>query len=120
LSVDIKGRIDDLLKEVNDASEIINLKEYNQSDIHSALSGHAEGAPLSIEAMISDWGYVKDPFQAYYGQINAAELATLYSKHGDRLLTKNIRKSLGATDVNRQIIRPLASRRNISGISTMA
>lgn len=35
---------------------------------------------------------------------NGAELANWYATYGDRLLSKNIRKALGQTEVNRQIV----------------
>lgn len=104
ISRDIQSRVDELLSEVNDASELMAFQHFGQSELHRALSGQAEGAPISAEAMISDWGHVREPYQAYYGQINGAELANWYATYGDRLLSKNIRKALGQTEVNRQIV----------------
>jgi hypothetical protein len=103
VSNDIKVRVEELLSEVNDASEIIDFRELGQADIHASLSGQADGAPISLEAMIADWGQVREPYQAYYGQINAAELAAWYGTYGDRLFAKNIRKALGTTGPNKQI-----------------
>jgi hypothetical protein len=103
LSLDVKARIRELTEAVNDASDLIDFREINQSELHSSLSGQADGAPINLEAMITDWGHVREPFQAYYGQINAAELATWYGQYGDRLFARNIRKALGTTEPNRQI-----------------
>jgi hypothetical protein len=52
LSKDAQGRVDQLLAEVNDASELMGFQQFGQADIHGALSGQAEGAPINLDAMI--------------------------------------------------------------------
>lgn len=63
ISRDIQSRVDELLSEVNDASELMAFQHFGQAELHRALSGQAEGAPISVEAMISDWGHVREPYQ---------------------------------------------------------
>lgn len=103
ISDETQHRLDELLKELNDASDIASLRTFNQADVHSSLSGRAEGAPIQLDIMLQEWGQIKEPYQAYYGQVSAAEIAAWHKQFGDRLFTKNIRKGLGATEANRAI-----------------
>jgi hypothetical protein len=103
LSSEVARHVKTFLTKMNDASEIAEFQELNQGRLHAALAGGAEGAPINLDAMVTEWGQVKEPYQAYYGQINAADVAHWYTQHKDRLFSKNIRKALGKTDANRQI-----------------
>lgn len=93
----------DFLNEVNDVSEYLNFKIINQSEIYKLLSNSIEGAPINIDIGLKNWGSVKHPSMAYYGQINGAELKHWWNEYGVKILKKNIRSGLGETDVNQEI-----------------
>ncbi len=58
---------------------------------------------LCIEATLLDWSYVSQPYAAYFGVVDGLQLKGWWSTYGKRLVAKNIRHALGATEVNNQI-----------------
>jgi AIPR protein len=59
---------------------------------------------VSFDVALHDWGSVQEPHIAYYGQIEAEDLAAWWSEHGARLLAKNLRKFIGDSEVNNSIV----------------
>ncbi|HET9624530.1 MAG TPA: AIPR family protein [Kofleriaceae bacterium] len=98
-----KRPIDDLLSDLNDASDMARFHELGQPDIHAALAGTAEGAPINLDVILTDWGQVKEPYKAYYGQVSLNEISAWYNTHGDRLFAKNLRKMITDSEVNKVI-----------------
>lgn len=98
----------DLMDELNDTSEIVSYQVLRQGDVHALVAGQAEGAGVSFDVALRDWGLVQEPYVAYYGQIEAEDLAAWWSDHGVRLFAKNLRKFIGDSDVNRSIEDTLA------------
>jgi hypothetical protein len=95
--------ISDLLEDLNDASEVARFVELRQADIHGSLAGTAEGAPIDLDVMLTEWGQVKEPHKAFYGQVSVNDVASWYEQHGDRLFAKNLRKMISVSDINRTI-----------------
>jgi len=102
--------ITDLLAEFNDASEMASFTEITQADVHTSLTGTAEGAPIDLEVMLTEWGHVKEPFKAFYGQLSAADVGAWHTAHGDRLFSKNLRNVIGTSEINRTITDTAKSR----------
>jgi hypothetical protein len=48
--------------------------------------------------------HLVEPFEAYQGRLSASDVADWYAQHGDRLFEQNIRKSLGLTRVNQELV----------------
>jgi hypothetical protein len=99
LAIEQQRDLDDLLAEMNDTSEILNLQVLKQSRLHQIISAGAIGSPIDIEVAIREWGQVRDPFTAFYGQVSAKDIASWYELH-PRLFAQDIRLYLGSTDVN--------------------
>lgn len=59
--------------------------------------------PVALTATLEHWGPLPEPYQAYYGCVSAAEVADWYAAANERLFGKNLRRSLGLTEVNQQI-----------------
>lgn len=95
--------VTDLLKELNDASDVAEFIEVGQGEVHRSLSGTADGAPIDLEVLLTEWGHIKEPHKAYYGQLSAADVVAWYAQHGDRLFSKNLRKTIPASEINRTI-----------------
>jgi len=98
-------RLDRLLTELNGSdpdplafSEVLGLAE-----IYTALACDLNSNAVNIDATIVDWSFVAEPYKAYYGIIDGLQLKNLWGQHGKRLVSANIRHSLGATEVNSQI-----------------
>lgn len=53
--------------------------------------------------VIQDWGRVLEPYQAFYGKVDAYQLANWWNDYEDFLISKNIRGPLLDTDVNEAI-----------------
>ena len=87
-------------KELNDASEVVDVNVLCQSDLHTSLTIGLAGEPIAIDVTLSSWGRVQEPYPAYYGQINATQIADWWTKYHSRLLSKNLRSVLGDTEVN--------------------
>lgn len=93
---------DDLLKDVNDASEILSWIPLNQALLHKSLTEDLN-SPITADIAIHYWGKVQEPRYAIYGQVAAADLAKVWLDYKDRVLAKNLRGALGDTDVNTEI-----------------
>lgn len=99
--------LDDLCCELNDPTTVAAIRIISQKEIHESISGTLEGAPINADVMLQNWGQLKEPYQAYYGRINARELAEWYIQHGDRLFAKNLRKLISDSAINDQIVHTL-------------
>jgi hypothetical protein len=93
----------DLLDDVNDTSELVGLSVLSQREIYRFISGEAEGDPIRIELALREWGHIAEPYKAYYGQVNAEDVAQWAVQFGPRLFARNLRKFLESTDVNAAI-----------------
>ena len=79
-------------------STILGLQE-----VYQALSSTNAAGGITLDASIQDWSYIATPFPAYFGIIDGLQLKGWWIRYGKRLVSMNIRHSLGATDVNSQI-----------------
>jgi AIPR protein len=50
-----------------------------------------------------EWSHISQPYSAYFGIVDGLQLKGWWSVYRKRLLAKNIRHALGATEVNNQI-----------------
>lgn len=86
--------------------------DFSPADVLEELLAEQAVAPVNDELVLYGERKVETPRVTYYGQVSLEELVGLYTKHGNRLLEKNIRYFLGITssDVNRAIRQTLESR----------
>jgi AIPR protein len=92
----------DLEKNVNDASETLTTMVVNQKQLHISLTEDLNSA-ISVEIPIYYWGKVQEPHHAIYGMVSASDLGEVWQKHKERLVAKNLRGSLGDTEVNQEM-----------------
>lgn len=102
LSQECRGRLDELIDELNDTNPVASYAVHNQGEIHASISGGLD-RPISLDVMLNEWGHLREPYQAFYGQVNAEEVAQWYKSHGDRLFRKNLRKLIGKSEINKFI-----------------
>ena len=100
LSKEAKDAISNRLSDLNDPTEMVLLRVLEQRELHLAISGVAEGAPIDFDVMMSEWGQVRDPFSAYTGMVSASDVAAWYESAGERLFTKNLRKVIAHSAIN--------------------
>jgi len=104
LSTHIKPRLADTLSKFNDTSDILTYELFNQEKlIHAILKG-TDGSPIDLaEVPLNNWGYLDNPFSAFYGYIDAEIIADLWKKYDTKLFDKNLRRYKGSTEVNESI-----------------
>ncbi|MFE2038182.1 AIPR family protein [Streptomyces scopuliridis] len=93
----------DLLDEMNETQQIVSMETLGLSDFHSFISEGLGGSRIDFNAQLENWGTVSEPYEAYYGVVTAASVASWYEHFGDRLFSQNIRKALGNTSVNEAV-----------------
>jgi hypothetical protein len=101
--------LDDVRNQINDPTELLELKVFGLADVHRFLAEGASGTAIDLDVVLENWGLITEPYQAFYGTASAAQVAAWYGAHGDRLFDGNIRRGLGATPANRSIVDTLRS-----------
>jgi hypothetical protein len=109
ISEAVKEPVNELLDQLNDlegTEPIATHVHLGQADFFNALTAPLRGK-VDIETQIQDWGRVTEPNKAYYGRVNAAEVARWYSQHGAELFAENIRVVIPRSDINEGILRTI-------------
>jgi hypothetical protein len=101
---DLMQDITDFLDEMNDPTELVIFKSEKQRDIYNTISQGAQGAPIDIDVSITECGQIREPYQAFYGQVASLDIVNWYETHQSKLFDPNIRVFLGDTTVNENII----------------
>ena len=89
--------------ELNDDGDLVRLEVLKQKELHDIVELKAIGSSVDLTVMLNDYGQVKEPYKAYYGQVAVSDIIS-WGKYGDRLYHKNIRGFKGSTDVNTSIV----------------
>jgi hypothetical protein len=100
---EVQRPLDELLAALNDPVELVGLRTLRQVDLHQIVAQQAIGESIKLQVMLKEWGSVKEPYMAFYGQVDLKDIAT-WGKYGQHLYAKNIRGFKGSTDVNEGII----------------
>ncbi len=95
--------IQDFLIEMNDTSEVISYEVLNQSFLHRSIVRGTDTSPINEELILENWGYISEPYEAYYGIINASILSRIYEKYERKLFVPNIRSFLTDSEINTSI-----------------
>ncbi|MEI7175995.1 AIPR family protein [Pectobacterium carotovorum] len=103
ISDEVKELLEDYMDEINDGAEFISYQVMNRHDIHKVVSTGLN-IKINMEVAINEWGLIKEPYEAYYGQVAASDVAEWHSKYGNSLFSPNIRLFLGSTEVNNGIV----------------
>ena len=97
--------LDRIIKEINGedddplaTKEVVGIKE-----VYSLIASNSSQDRIAVDANLLDWSFVSQPYGAYFGVIDCLQLKGWWAQHGKRLVAKNIRHALGATEVNNQI-----------------
>ncbi len=110
LSDPAKDAIENVLKDVNDPIETASFMMLSQAELHAFLVHAVHGKAADLTVTLHDWGATQEPYAAYYGQVEAAEVAEWFKKHNVRLFAKNLRQFLGrGSDVNDSLIDTLVN-----------
>lgn len=96
--------IDDLLKELNDPTELATFNRFSLKQGHKSLVGILEGQPIKAELILTNWGKVEEPYFAIYGTISGSDIANIWSDNRGKLFSENIRDFIGFSEVNEDIL----------------
>jgi hypothetical protein len=107
LSADVQSDFDDVLREMNDPTDVITLKALRQLNIYNTISHGATGASIDLDVALQDWGQTREPHHAVYGQVSATDVASWWNTHHPHIFAPNIRMFLGDTDVNQSLLATL-------------
>lgn len=99
LSVEAQHPLDEKVSDLNDPTELVSLQVLRQEDLHKIVAKQALGETVNLQIMLKQYGTVREPYAAYYGQVDLKDIAT-WGKYGQHLYAKNIRGFKGSTDVN--------------------
>lgn len=106
LADEVEQPIRDLLAQLNDlegTEPIASNSHFGQADFFNTLT-ESPRPRVDLETQIQDWGRVSDPIRAFYGRVNAAEIARWYQEHGVNLFAENIRVVIPRSDINEGIL----------------
>lgn len=120
-----KEIFDSFLSEQNTVSSYLSYEYINIKNLHETLANGNIERPVDADILLRNWGDIKDPLKAVYGQINGKDLAMLLDTYGKRVLSPNIRYFLGITEVNDSIIETAKEKPNLfwyfnNGITAIA
>jgi len=89
--------------ELNKFDSRFEWEDLNIENIYRWLTAKQENAPIEVKLTLEKWHCLEHQRRAFYGLVNAAELAELYKQHNKLLFERNIRYYLGTQDVNEAI-----------------
>lgn len=105
ISPHVRTRLDKFLAAQNDVSEVVEFKLYNQGVLYQSVSIQTDGKPVNLHVKLLNANKIGDPYQAFYGQIQCADLVDWWKQYRGKLFSSNIRKFLGPSEVNSDIKR---------------
>lgn len=100
-------RLRELRDEYNAHGHYLDFEIVAITDIWEMIRRTAQPEPIGLNFDLQSWYPVVTPMQAYAGLTTAAAVASWYEMHGDQLFRRNIRESLGVTQVNADITQSL-------------
>lgn len=103
LSADAKNAVDDVLHEMNDVSEVVSFTYLSQSQLHAFVKQGVAGTSPDLSVTLHDWGSTEEPYRAFYGQVDATEVAEWWEDHQATLFDRNLRRFIHDSSVNSAI-----------------
>jgi hypothetical protein len=104
LSHEAQNVIDDLLRDNNDDSgELVTFRYLGQADLHAIVRQGVAGTSPDLAVTLHDWGSTQEPYRAFYGQVDATEVAEWWQAHRATLFDRNLRKFIYDSSVNAAI-----------------
>jgi len=94
-----KRVLKDLLAELNDTGDVASLDVVSQEQLYTVVSMGGRSDAVDIPIQLFEWGQTKAPYQAFYGQVAASDVAQWGAKWRHKLFLKNVRSFLGGSTV---------------------
>lgn len=98
----VKKPLDDLMRQLNSGTpDVMVFKEIVLEEIYEFLaSGQGDTDIVLEDVALNNWGFIEEPYKAYYGVVSADVIGGWYQQYGNKLFNKNIRFYKGSTEVN--------------------
>ena len=96
------ANLERMLEELNldDTEPLASMDVIGLNEVYDSLASNTATDNIKITANLSDWSTFSQPFSAYFGIIDGLQIKDWWAEYGTRLVAKNIRHALGATDIN--------------------
>jgi hypothetical protein len=97
--------LDRVLNELNeplDEDPIAQKVVMGLEEVYKSLA-NTSNEGITVTATIQEWSVLSQPYAAYFGIIDGLQLKEWWRTYGKRIVAKNIRHALGATDINEAI-----------------
>lgn len=108
ISDDKRNIFSDIERTFNDSSpDFIRCYAYGLSTLHELHTSCLEENLIDDEIELVNFGHIQRPYKAYYGQIKAEKLLSLWDTHKHQLVERNIRRFKGETSVNQSLAKTL-------------
>jgi hypothetical protein len=103
LSKNGRAVLEDLAEGLNDGADIASVEDFNLDRAFRAVFERHNQENIDVQFELSNWGRIDEPYQAFYGSIDAITIGKWWAQHRNRLFGKNIREFVGSTEVNEDI-----------------
>ncbi len=102
--------LDDLLAECDGSGNVglFHRDTLDQKRLYDSLLRDLSPKSIDLEISLVEWGVIRDPIQAAYGQIELGDILN-WSSHGLNLFHKNLRNVVHKSDVRASIFQTLKS-----------
>jgi len=100
-------RLEELRDEFNAHGQYLDFEILYVNQIWDVVRRTAQPEPIRLNFELDRWFELSTPMRAVNGITTAAAVASWYDDNGDQLFQRNIRESLGVTQVNADIARSL-------------
>ena len=90
--------LNDFVCSKNDSTEFMEFRILKQEAIYSLMLSVLKGEPIEISVTLEKFGYIREPFLAYYGVVRARDIADWWERYYPQLLDRNLRGYLGNTE----------------------
>ncbi|MGW5877737.1 AIPR family protein [Nocardiopsis terrae] len=104
---DISGRNNHFVR--MHGAETIDVEYLHLSDFHQFVRSGINRPRVDLDVMVDRCSEYEGPYPAFFGMVPVGQIKQWYEDHGDRLFDRNIRRSLGVTGVNQELIETLKS-----------
>lgn len=103
----VKKELEKMKSTYNDINDVLDYQILDLKKLHDSIPYTGQGKPIEMSIKIHHFGKIDDPYRAVYGKVNALEISQWYSKFGEYLFDKNLRKSLSDSNINEQVQKTL-------------
>lgn len=108
LSTDVEQVLIDEERRLNTWGELFDHQLIGAKDIWQIVRDGIAEPRIELAVKMNECSRADGPYEAYFGTVDAAEVAQWYTEHSHRLFSRNIRSWLGHTRENSAMVQTLS------------